>query len=405
MKGGVRSKVLSLSFLLFFLFSADAILSFWAPNLVQDLFGSSAAMGFIISFSSVIGFGMDFIFPQLLKRATVRELIAWSVLGVILFALLLWLGLKFPQVAIFLVAMGVWGIYYEFFGFASHQFIADTVPFKFHTSSWAFLGMFKNLAYFIGPMLGGWLILRGKGFPAWGAILFALIGGVFLILARKTQNRPIGVDLAEVNLIKEFEHWRVLARYVWPMVVLCLFMGLIDSVFWTTGAIWTQELAKQSFWGAFFIPAYQLPSLFMGFAFAKWGIYSGKKKMAEKFLLLAGLFLAGIGLVKVIPLQVLLVFASSTMLAVSYPLADAVYSDIVARMGRQRNHLIGLSSSTINVAYIIGPISAGLVTSAVGEKATFSLMGVVVCVVSIILLIYTPRKLHLPRTEIQSWEK
>lgn len=398
-------KLLTLSLILFFLFLADAILSFWAPNLIQDLFGSSAAMGFIISFSSVAGILTDCLLPQLLREVTVKKLIIWAFLGIIGFALSLLLGIAFPQVAVFLMAMGFWGLYCEFFGFASHQFIAEAIPFKFHASSWAFLGIFRNLAYLLGPLLGGWLVLKDKGMPAWGAIFFALIAGLILLFSKKVQNRPVEVDLKQISLIKEFEHWYVLARQVWPMVVLSLCLGLIDSIFWTTGAVWTESLIKQSFWGAFLIPAYQLPSLFMGLLVVRWRVFEGKKKLAMQFLLLAGIFLAALGLTRAVPLIILLVFISSCMLAVTFPLADAVYSDIVARLGRKRDHLIGLTGSTINIAYIIGPILAGFTTMAIGERMTFSFLGITAIFLALILLVYTPRKLRLPQTEIKNWKK
>jgi hypothetical protein len=329
----------------------------------------------------------------------------WAIIGIILFALFLYLGTKFPLIAIFLMAMGVWGVYYEFFGFASHQFVADTVPFKFHAASWAFLGIFKNLAYFLGPMLASLLILKGSGVPAFGAIILALTGGAVLLASGKTQNRPVEVDFKEVNLIKEMEHWFTLARYVWPMVVMSLFLGLIDSVFWTTGAIWTEELARESFWGSLLIPAYQLPSLFIGMTAGRWKIYEGKKRLAIKFMLLAGILLAGLGLVKTVPLIVFLIFASSAMLAITYPMADAVYSDIIARLGRKRSHLIGLTGSTINLAYIVGPIMGGFLAEAFGERLTFSLLGVITVLVALILLVFIPRKLRLPQTKIQTWGK
>ena len=152
------------------------------------------------------------------------------------------------------------------------------------------------------------------------------------------------------------------------------------------------------------MPFYTLPSLFMGFVVAKWGIYSGKKKLSEIFLLLSGVFLVLLSLSEAIPWQLTCVLISSMLLSTAFPLTDAVYSDIVARMGRERKHLIGLSRSTISIAYIVGPVFAGFIAGIAGERLTFSLVGVIVIAVSAILLFTTPRKLKLPQTDLQKWD-
>lgn len=403
-KDQVLSRVVHLSFILFFVFLGDAILSFWAPNLIEDTFGSASAMGLIISFSSVVGLGADLILPQIIKSIKVRKLLIWAVFGLVAFALNLILGLKLPYLAVFLLAMAFWGIYYEFFSFASQQFVADSIPLKRHSSSWAILGTFKSVAYLLGPLIAGWVIVRGEIYPGVVAILFSLVGFVILISVKKGHDRPIEIDTTQVNLVSEIEHWYLLFRHVWPLIILSLFMGLVDSAFWTTGAIWTETLAKESFWGGMFLPAYQLPAVFMGFAVVKWGIYKGKKKMAEIFLLLSGIFLVLLGVSANIFWQLAMVFISSVMLSVTYPMVDGTYSDIVARMGRQRKHLMGLSSSTLSLGYIAGPALAGIIAQSVGERMSFVVWGVAVFLVSAILLLVTPKKLRLPQEEIQSWK-
>ena len=101
--------------------------------------------------------------------------------------------------------------------------------------------------------------------------------------------------------------------------------------------------------------------------------------------------------------ELTMVLLASTMLSVSYPLVDAVYSDIVFRMGRERKHLMGLSNSMVSMAYIIGPILSGLIASLVGERLTFVVMGLLMSVMAAFLLLVTPRKLKLPQTEIATW--
>ncbi|MCJ7805644.1 MFS transporter [Patescibacteria group bacterium] len=402
-KDPVWSRVYSLSLTLFFVMLADAIVSFWVPNLLEDTFKSPIMMGLVISFQSIVGLGADIIFPTLLRAATVKRFVAWGIVASICTSLAL-LGATFrPWVAVFLIAMTLWGIYYEFLAFAKHQFVADAVPIKDRAGAWGILGVFTNLAYFLGPMIGVWILLMGVRAPSYVAIFLTLISLAILFLSGKTHDRPMSLNIAEVNLVAELDHWRALFVRVWPIIILSLLLGFIDATYWTIGAVFSVSLAEKGIWGGLFLPMYALPSLFMGFIFVKWGIYSGKKKMAEKFLLASGIFLAGIAASKNVIWLLIMVFLSSTMLAIVYPLVDGVYSDIVARMGRERKHLIGLTSSTINLSYVIAPIVAGLIASKVGEQMTFSVLGGLTIFISLALLVVTPRKLKLPQEEIKTW--
>ncbi len=224
-----------------------------------------------------------------------------------------------------------------------------------------------------------------------------------LLLAFKIKSRPAVVEIEELSLKKEMSHWWVLSGRVWPMLLVTLMLGLVDATFWTTGTVLTESLAQKNWWGGLFLPMYTLPSLFVGVFVMRWGIYQGKKRWAEKFMFLGGIFLMLLFWEGSIFYELMIVLLASVMLSVSYPLVDAVYSDIVFRMGRERKHLVGLSSSMVSVAYIIGPIISGLIASRVGERMTFVAMGGAMSLVALFLLTITPKKLKLPQTEIATW--
>ena len=398
----VWSKVMGLTTVLFFALLADAILSDWVPVYLQNVLGGSFLMGVVMSFSSMIGFGADLIFPQLLKGTSVRKLMVMAVLSGGLFSVALLTTTWWPILIIILVAMAIWGIYYEFLGFANQQFVVETAPAHQRSQVWAVMGVFKNLAYFLGPILGSILIKGGDRGVVIVAGVISLVA-YFLVLLMRIKSRPVVVEAEEINLVKEASHWKVLIKHVWPMLLVTFMLGLIDATFWTTGTVFTELLSLKSWWGGLFLPMYTLPSLFVGFFVFKWGIYKGKKRWAEIFLLFGGIVLSLLYFRDSIFYELGIVFLSSIMLSVSYPLVDAVYSDIVARMGRERKHLVGLGSSMASLSYILGPILAGFISSRVGERMTFVSMGLATVVVAIVLLITTPRKLLLPQVEIKNW--
>lgn len=398
-------RVVALSTLLFFVYLGDGILSDWVPSFIQGSVNSSLLMGLIISFSSMIGFGADLVFPQLLKQVKTRKLILMAIGTSLIFAgILLW-SIVWPYLILFLMAMAVWGVYYEFLGFGGAQFVAESVPVMARSGAWAIMGVFRSLAYFLGPIIGSYVAInKGDSETVWVAVFCVLIGYVIWLLMGRNLKASGTVEAVEkINIIQEIKRWKTLFIHVWPILTISIIMGLIDATFWTTGTVLSDNLARESWWGGMFLPLYMLPMVLIGVVVARWGIYKGKKKMAEIFMLLAGLFLAGIGAVDAIWLLLLVSLLTGSALSIAWPLTDAVYSDIINRMRREGKHMVGLSSSTLSLAYIVGPILAGGIAQMVGEKMTFSVMGIFMALSALILLMVTPKKLKLPQEEIHTW--
>lgn len=400
----VWSKVLLFSLTLFLIRIADGIISFWAPNQIQSSLGSSTLMGIIIGFQSVVGFAADLIFPSLLKTTKVKRLIFWAIIMSVLTSFFLASSVVKPFIAIFLVTMTLWGIYYEFVAFASYQFMGSVVPSRMRSGAWGVVDIFANMAYFLGPLLAAALLLRGCLFSLGFILVFLVAAFLLLSVFKGAHDAPVQIDIREINPWVELKHWLTLSRHIWPAIVLSLLLGFIDSTFWTTGAVWTEKLAKINYLGGLFLPFYQLPAIFLGVVVAGWGIYKGKKILTEKFLILSGVFLVALAVSGAIYWQLAMVFLSSVALSICYPLLEGVYTDIVARMGKEKNDMIGLTSSVSNISYIIWPPIAGFTAGLLGERMTFSLVGVLAILVSVILLFVTPKKLRLPQTEIKTWE-
>ena len=401
----MNRKVIFFSVIMFFISLGDAILSDWVPAFMQESLGSPLLMGVVMAFSSMVGFGADLVFPQILKGIKMRKLILLGIGASLVFSgVMLW-SIYWPLIIIFLVGMAVWGVYYEFLGFGSHQFVSS-VPAASRSAVWAIIGVFKSLAYFIGPILGSTIALSKGNYTtvifAAGAVLLSYL--IFILFGKKDHRIVVEEPTERLSLLIEVKHWSLLFEHVWPVLIMSLVMGLIDATFWTTGTVLSDNLAKTNWWGGMFLPLYMLPMIFVGLIVAKWGVYKGKKKIAEIFMLLSGLSLSLIGLNGSLEIMLLAATLTGVTLAVVWPLTDAVYSDIINRMGREGKHMMGLSSSTLSLAYIVGPVLAGGIAQVVGERLTFSVIGGVLALVAIIFLLVTPRKLKLPQTEIQTWQ-
>ena len=113
-------------------------------------------------------------------------------------------------------------------------------------------------------------------------------------------------------------------------------------------------------------------------------------------LLFLGIVPIGIGLL-------IASFGIGLLISFAFPLIESTYSDLEHRMGVHKKHLIGLATSTASVAYIVGPIFAGLISQQFGEQTTFALVGGIVCITSILIMIFNYKKITIPQKEISNW--
>jgi MFS family permease len=406
-KNSVWWKLSVIIAMIFFLYLADAILSDWIPNYMQTVFNSSLLMGLILSTSSMFGMAVDLIFPQMFKSISSRKMIQVAILYMFLTAIILMLTTKLTWVVVFLIIMGTWGIYYEFLGFSLSHFVARNATPATRSGVWSIIKVFENIAYFLGPIIGSWLYLfKGNSYVIGIYALFIAIAYTIYIVVnfkQKKQNGSQDVSLEGFNLLEEIKYWGVLAEHVWPVLLMSLTLGILDAAFWTTGAVLSDSLIKTNWWGSLFLPAYVFPSIFLGFVVAKMGIRENKKRIGILLMILTGLLAIGLGLDGGVLIMVFLALMIGIMTSIAWPMINAVYSDIISRMGKEEKHMVCLSSSTLNISYIVGPAAVGFLAAYFGETKTMMWVGVFVLIVGIILLITTPRKLRLPQKEIKEW--
>lgn len=248
------------------------------------------------------------------------------------------------------------------------------------------------------------MLKGGDRMVVFGAGLVLALAYILFLFIKLPHSQEKDESIHGVHLVDEIKHWYSLGIRVWPILILSILAGVVDATFWTTGTILNDHLAEQNSVGGWFLSAYMLPSLFIGVIVAKWGVSEGKKKWAERLMFLGGAMLGLIAWVESVEAVILVVILSSILMSMSWPLMDAVYTDLVVRSRRGRKHMIGLSSSTLSLAYVIGPILAGALSQQFGEIETFAIIGWCVAIISGILLVVTPKKLHLPQAEMKVWD-
>lgn len=397
-------RVIAFLAILFFVLLSDAVLSDWVPGYLQGVLGSPLMMGLMMALSSVVGFLMDLIFPQLLRNSGVRKLGGGALLGALAFMLSMLSSTLWSYILLLAVGMAAWGIYYELDSFMTQQFVAGVAPSHERSSVWGIVRVVRHAAYFFGPIVGGYVAFYGDRAVVLGSMGVLFFAYLLFMLLNLPKDHEIDYHESSINIKEEIAHWYTLGLRVWPILITSFMVGLIDATFWTSGTVLTDRLAEQNPLGGWFLSAYMFPFLFAGIIVARWGVDVGKKKWAESFLFIGSLFLILVGYIRSTPLLLIVVSFAGLFVAFAFPLIDSVYTDLVARARKGRKHIMGMSSATFSLAYVVGPIMTGYLSGLMGEKMTFTAIGTIVCIVSIILLAKTPKKLKLPQDEIQSWE-
>lgn len=408
-KNSVWGKLAMMLGVVFFLYFGDAILSDWIPTYMQETLGGSLFMGLMMSFSSLVGFAADLVFPQLFRKVSERRMVMLAISSVFMTAgVILWTT-HFPLVSLFLLGMGIWGLYYEFLGFGLTSYVTKISSITDRSGVWSVIGVVKSIAYCVGPLVGSWLFVwQGNLSVIFVYAGMALVAYVVWMAVGFKEKRPAEEtvkDTEGLHILEEIKYWKALFEHVWPILLVSYLFGLLDATFWTTGVVLSDSLVKEHWLGGLFLSAYMLPEVFIGFVVARLGINKGKKKMAERFLLLSGVFMVMLGIVNSAGVTVLMALLIGMATAVAWPLVNAVYSDILARMGKEQKHLTGMSSSMINLSYITGPVIAGLTAQLIGERKTMMCVGLFVILMALVLLVVTPKKIRLPQSEIAEWKE
>lgn len=400
---GVRSqpwlkRLLIYSTVLLFLGLGDAIMSYYSPVYINQYVSNEFILGLIIATSSMFGLGCDILFGELFKSKSHHFFLVRAVLVALLFAL----SFIFfpPRLAVFIVSMALWGIYYELILFSDFNYINHALDHPHHSLGWSIIKTFTGVAYLIGPLLAGYLFNLQTDLPPLGALFMFFVAIVLLLLFRRQLNRrsqtPFNPNQPKLHLGHEFKLWRLLLPKLWPVLLFVFILTAMDATFWTVGSLLAEEMDQ----GGLLIAAYMLPSLFAGYLSAQLSPRFGKKRTAFVSGLICGLLFVASGFLNQTLLFILFVFIASVFQGMAMPEIFGAVEDYLERLGPRANALVGLENSTTSLAFIIGPILAGIIATLTGDRLVFAFMGGLITIISFIALLVVPRKIRLPQSAI-----
>jgi len=146
----------SVGIMVFFFVIFDGVLMYLAPIIITGAGISESLMGLIIGSSSIAGMLFDLVLCRVFKETNYRRMFLLMLLMGALYPLFLFGG---TTVTIYLVAMAVWGFYYDFYNIGTLDFVGRAANPKQHATNFGVLRAFEGLGYLLAPFLGSILLL------------------------------------------------------------------------------------------------------------------------------------------------------------------------------------------------------------------------------------------------------
>lgn len=389
--------------LLFFVYLADAVMSYLVPVVIESVVGSTLVMGLVLSTSSMVGLLIDFIFAKHFPDKT--SLFFLKILFVSALAFPLSLMISTHPLMLFF-AMAVWGIYFEAMMFANYHMIDELVHHHHHAWAWGMLTVVHNIAYVIGPIVASATASRRPSLSLVLALVFfviAIYGAVLLRIHQRTK--VVQKDAPDHRILPrtfrtEISVWWTFQKVLWPLLLLLMLAYVIESAFFSIGPLFAEQLKDVHVWGGMFVSLYSVPGLLIGLLLGWLARPFGKKRLAYIGGCVAGVGLLGIAISHHIWLLFFSTITAATGMSIVIPSLLAVFEDYVSRSKNFGNDLIGLTTMSGSIGYIIGPLANGVIGELIPVQSVFGVWGVMILAYSLLLFVIVKRKVRIPQQQL-----
>lgn len=397
---GLNNKLLYIvGIMLFFWAIFDGILGYLVPLVITQAGFSDTVMGIIFGSSSIVGAAFDFLLSKYITNTHFRRIYFGLFAICALYPLILW---QAKGVWMFLLAMAMWGVYFDLENFGNFDFVGRKADTESHAAHFGVLTSFKAIGYLLAPLLAGLLIgattIGSNPFIfAWimlgvSAIFFVML----LIKGRKKEATDVEPKVIKsVNLVRELFLWRSIGKILFPVLCLTIFLNIIDAFFWTIGPLTAESFASFHPFNGLFLIAYEVPPLLTGLLVGSIANKYGKKKTAFVSLVIGSLILIYMSLFSNFLLVIGMVFIASCFIALSWPAINGAYADYISETMKYEKEIEGIEDFATNFGYIVGPIVAGFLADKVGNLPSFAFLGISGVIVGLVLLKFTPKQIKV----------
>ena len=331
--------------ILMLLMIGDGVMSYFLPIMIENTVNNQLTMGIILGSSSFVGFICDFVYSKWFKKTKYSTIAYWAVLfAIALPGVLIVFGSSLFAI---LLAMAIWGMYYELVRFSNYHFVDEQIQLEHQPWVWGVMSSVWSLAWFIAPILATLVAFYWEKGPLFLALLFYCATFLAFIATHQKRARvgtikPVNTHLNSYG--QEVKIWWVLLKKIWPVYLLELGLVLVMSGFWSVGALLANDLGKESPLGILFFAMWTAPPLFFGLLTGTMTKHFRKKRTSFATAFLSGMVLIPFLWIHSIPWIIVLTFVSSALYSISYPSLDASIQEYVKKLGVMGNDLMGLQS-------------------------------------------------------------
>jgi len=390
--------------MIFFWTVFDGILSYLVPILITQRGYTNTQMGLIFSFSSFAGMIFDFILSNVLRLTNYLKTFLLILIISFIFPIVLWSA---SNLAVYLLAMAIWGLYYDLYTFASYDFVSRNSDENLsHSNSFGIIELFRSMAGLAAPLIASYFIVGRLGlFNIYFPLIFLAIGMIFYILVYYFSPLSHRIDNScyapKRKLITQIKQWKGIGKILLPVLFFNVTLFIFDATFWTIGPLFTDSFTNFPYFSGVFMTLYNLPSLFTVWKISAITNHFGKKRTALVAFMLANAFLIPIGYSSSPIFILFLVFCSAIFVSITWPAIEGAIADYVSETNTYRPIIEAMSDLTTNIGYIIGPIFAGILSDKIGINLSFTTLGIVNVIIIVVLLLVTPKhiRVHISQTD------
>lgn len=386
------------SLAVFFWTLFDSVLMYIVPLLMEERGFSMSQIGLIIGTSSMSGALFDFFICKFIKNTDFRRIFL-LMFAICAFYPFLLLGAN--TIWIFLIAMSIWGIYFDLYGFSAFNFVGRYAKKEDHASNFGIVQIFRSLGGVIAPILAGFLVAGGidlKPFLlSWvflfcGLVFFLIL--LFVMKKNKIENKVKCDVPRRKNFFVEINLWKKIGKIMTPVLMVTFFLAFIEAFFWTLAPLYIEEMNAGKL-GGLFLSAYILPALFMGWFVGDLTQRFGKKRTALFGILFGSLILVFFNFFSLIIINTLIVFLAACFISVALPAINAAYADYISETPQVDEEIEGVEDFSFNSGYVVGPILAGTLADNVGISLTFSILGILGVLLSLVVFVIVPKSINI----------
>ena len=299
--------------------------------------------------------------------------------------------------------MSIWGLYGDLQTFAQFDFVNRRIKKENYSQSVGVMDVFKCLGYLIAPIVAGLVVVKTIDFfPFSLSLSFLLISLIFYLWLIQLSPKRDSAEYdqtpkyAKYNFFKEFKIIKSVGKILWPVLLFNILLHVFDSAIWTIGPLFAEEIgANFKDFGGYFMAAYMLPSVSMGWLVGSLCRRFGKKKTAMASFFLSCLLMIPISFFEFPWVIIIFMLVSSVGSSLAWPAIRSAYSDYINESHCYSKEIEGLHDFSSNIGYIIGPIFGGMVADWVGVSNLFAIMAVAGIIIVEILFLVTPKHISV----------